>query len=129
MNRRAALVAAFVLGAVLSCDSGPKAGDLAIQLTTTRSDLGAVMFTARAAEPETIDTVTAACQGCRVFMVRANEREVRGIVTGTLSQGTIANLTVSNRGVPEAYAVQALQASNRTHGVVATTGTQLVVGR
>lgn len=109
----------------LSCDSGPKSGDVAVELVTPRTDIGAVMFRARATEPETIDTVTGACRDCRVYMLRVSEREVRGVVTGTLPLGDVMFLTVSNRELYEAYQVQLLQAADTASRLVSITGSQL----
>lgn len=128
MRRRVLAMLGVGLWAALSCDTGPRAGDVPIELTSTRTDLGAVLFVARAAEPQTIDTVTAACQGCQAFMVRASASEVRGVLTGQLVDGTVLNLTVSDRKAVEAYTIQLVQVATRAHDVVGSVGTRMVLG-
>jgi hypothetical protein len=121
------LLAAALVGAVTvaSCDTGPKSGDVAVELVTPQTGLGAVMFAATATEPQTIDTVTAACDGCRVYMLRVSEREVRGVATGAIALGDVLYLTVSDRDLVEAYDVRLMQAADTAYGVVPIAGSQL----
>jgi hypothetical protein len=94
---------AIVVAVVSTCDSGPKAGDLIVELVTPRPELGAAQFSVTATEPYTVDAVTAACAGCTAYTVRVSDREMRGIVTGTFTAGMLLFVTVPDLDGAEAY--------------------------
>ncbi len=101
----------------LSCGSGPKAGDVVMELITPTQDLGAISFTVTAVQPEVIDTVTAVCGACEVFLLRRSATEVDGVVTGPLVPGPLLRLTVSDVQLPEAYAAQVHEAATRDYAL------------
>ena len=113
-----------MVAALTQCDSGPKAGDLTAELTTT-TQLGAAMFKVIAAEPYAIDELTAACSGCRAFMTRVSDREVRGIVTGAFGAGPLVHVGVSDRSVPEAYTIELMQLARTTFALEGVVGKTL----
>ncbi|UCF41367.1 MAG: hypothetical protein JSW43_03285 [Gemmatimonadota bacterium] len=114
---------ALPLGVILSlsCDSGPKDGEVVVALDTPSQDLGAIAFTLNALGPEVIDTVTAACGGCRVDLRRRSAKQVDGVVTGPLVSGALLRVAVSNRKLPQAYVAEALQAARRDYALVSVT--------
>jgi hypothetical protein len=97
-----------IVAALAQCDSGPKAGDLTAELTAP-AELGAAMFKVTIGGGYTVDDLTAACSGCRAFMTRVSDREVRGIVTGPFTSGPLVHVGVSDRTAPEAYTIQLMQ--------------------
>ena len=127
--RRARTLTAFVLlaaGAALgSCDSGPKAGEIVAEIVTPVVELGAASFRARALEPYTIDTVTAACTGCMAYMTRVTDREVRGIVTGRFGAGPLLRVTVSDRDVRDPYSVELLELAAPDYSLPSVAGSSL----
>jgi len=110
---------------LFSCDSGPKAGDVTASLATPHQELGSVMFQVTAAAPNTIEGLTAACTGCKAFMSRVSDSEVRGIVTGPFGPGALVHVTVSNTRVPEAYTIQLLELARTDYGLTALSGSTL----
>jgi hypothetical protein len=131
MNRKASLrltalcaisATALVLG---SCDSGPRAGDLTASLTTSHQELGAAMFRVTATAPYTIEGLTGACNGCRAFLSRVSEGEVRGIVTGPFGAGQLVHVTVSDTRTPAAYGIQLLELARPDYGLAALSGSSL----
>ncbi len=114
----------LMVAALAQCDSGPKAGELTAALTTT-TQLGAAMFKVIAVEPYTIEDLTAACSGCRAFMTRVSDREVRGIVTGTFGAGPLVHVGVSDRSVPEAYTIELMQLARTTYALDGLVGKTL----
>ncbi len=124
--RIATVAAVLGLGtAVGSCDSGPKAGEITAEIVTPVTELGAASFSARALEPYTIDTVTAACSGCTAYMTRVTEREVRGIVTGRFGGGAVLWVTVSDRGVRDPYSIQLLELAAPDYSLPSVAGSSL----
>jgi len=121
---RLAATAAVVAG-LFSCDSGPKAGDITASLATPHQELGSVMFSVTAVAPNTIEGLTAACTGCKAFMSRVADSEVRGIVTGPFGSGAVVHVTVSNTRVPEAYSIQLLELARTDYGLAALSGSTL----
>ncbi len=112
--------AASVLGTALAlaCSSGPDAGELVAQFETGAGPLSAVSFTVRAEEPQTIDTLTAACAGCRLFTVRVSGREVRGVLTGSLGSGPAFRLRVSDVDPIGAYGGFVMEATDAAFRLV-----------
>jgi hypothetical protein len=118
------LVAGLMLMAG-SCKEGPMAGELSVDLTTPNSDDGAIAFTAAAtsASGETITSVsTPGCSGCKVFVSKVSETQYKGIVTGTISAGTLFKLGVSNTKKPESYSVVINSVASRTFAIRSTSG-------
>ncbi len=118
-------IAASIVALLVSCDSGPKAGDVTASLATPHQELGSVMFKVTAVAPNTIEGLTAACSGCMAFMSRVSESEVRGIVTGPLGGGALVHVAVSDRRVPEAYSVVLLELARADYGLAALSGSSL----
>jgi len=114
-----------VMVAATSCDSGPKAGEIVAELVTPQQALGAAMFRVNAIETYAIDSVTAACSGCRAFMSRVSEREVRGVVTGSFSAGPLLRVMVSDRDARSSYSVLLLQLAAPTYEIVPLGGSSL----
>ena len=110
-------LAALTLGLALlgqSCKEGPKAGEFSVDLTTPNSDDGAIQFTAVAAASLSITGATASCAGCKVFIVKVNASQYKGVVTGTIGAGTIFRLGVSDTKKPSNYSVVINAVSSRT---------------
>ena len=118
-------IATAILAVLASCDSGPKAGDVTASMATSHQELGSVMFRVTAVAPNTIEGLTAACTGCKAFMSRVSDNEVRGIVTGPFGAGPLVHVSVSDRGVPEAYSVQLLEMARTDYGLTALSGSSL----
>lgn len=114
-------------GSVLlgSCDSGPKAGEIVAEIVTPIVELGAASFRARALEPYTVDTVTAACAGCTVYMTRVTDREVRGVVTGRFGAGPLLRVMVSDRSLREPYSVDLLELAAPDYSLPSISGSSL----
>lgn len=123
---RGALIGVAAVLAV-ACDSGPKAGEVVMELSSPVADLGAISFTVTAAEPNILDTLTAACAGCRSFTTRLSEREMRGVVTGDFGPGPVVRVSVSDVGARSAYAGQLLEASAPDYALVSVDSMQLVI--
>lgn len=117
-RRLLAIVALAVVAG--SCNSGPVAGDVPFDLTTPRSDDGAIAFDVLATAPQTLASVTALCAGCRAFVVAVADTELRGIVTGSIAAGPVFSVTVSDTRKPSDYTAKVLDVSTRafqTHSV------------
>jgi hypothetical protein len=112
---------------VAACDSGPKVGELVMELSGPAEALGALSFTVTAAEPNTLDTLTAACGGCSIFTTRVSEREMRGVVTGDFGPGPVVRVAVSDVQVRSAYAGQVLEASAPDYSLLSVDALQLVI--
>jgi hypothetical protein len=87
---------------IAGCDGGPKGGEIDFTFDGPQA-VAALQFQVTAVEPETIDTVVAACAGCTAYMVRDGERDVRGVLVGDVSLGPTLAVTVSNIDLPESY--------------------------
>jgi hypothetical protein len=127
MRALRALLIPVAVALVAGCDSGPQAGDLTMHLVSPVEDLGALSFRITAAEPTTIDTVTAACAGCSVFATRISASEMRGVVTGDVGPGAVLRISVTDTKVPQAYLGQVLEASAPDYELVSSTGMQLTI--
>lgn len=118
MRRAALILGVGLLSLTLAtCGSEPAVGELTLNLTTPRSDDGAIQFTATAVTPDSIVSVAAACSGCQLFTVRVSATEVRGVVTGDVTAGAVLRLTVTNVGKPEAFAASVVAAASKTFKV------------
>ncbi len=125
MTRHVRWAALAVMVAAMSCDSGPKAGEIVAELVTPQQTLGAAMFRVSAVEPYAIDSVTPACSGCRTFTSRVSERELRGVVTGSLSAGPLVRVMVSDRDAQSGYSILLLQLAATTYEIVSLGGSSL----
>jgi len=96
MTRTLRFAAAAVALLVTACKEGPTAGQLAVNLTTPNSDDGAIQFTAEATAPATITSVGSSCAGCKLFVVKVNDNQYKGILTGSISAGTLFRLGASD---------------------------------
>ena len=96
-----------------SCDGGPKAGELVLELTTPRQDDGAIAFTVTAAEGVEIVSLAPACDGCQAFSHLVSATELRGVVIGELAAGAIARLHVSDMRDPVRYTVAIREVARR----------------
>jgi hypothetical protein len=109
--RRAALLLAVGLAA-LACD-GPTAGEVSLVLTTPNQDDGAISFTVQASAPNEITGVSATCDGCQAFTYAISATEVRAIITGNISAGPIARVSVLNGAPNQAYRVTVREVAGR----------------
>ena len=120
---------AAILG--LGCgDGGPQGGELIVELvggSGGSANLAALSFTLQAVPPNTIDTATVACGGCKLFMARVTEGELRGVITGPLASGPLLRVTVSDRRSPEAYVTQVLEAAKQDYTLVSTSGIRIEI--
>lgn len=121
--RRVALAAVAL--AVWTCDTGPKAGEIAAEFVGPHATLGAASFLVTALDPFTIDTVTAACTGCNAYMTRVSSTEVRGIVTGPFGSEPVVYVTVSDRDERDPYAIRLLELAGTDYTPVAISGSSL----
>lgn len=127
MKKLLSAVSAFSVALALACDGGPQAGELVLELATVSEQLGAVSFTVTAGEPNTIDTLTAACSGCQLFTVRRSEREIRGVITGQIGAGPLVRAAVSDVTTPISYGGVVIEAAAPDFQLVAISGTRLVI--
>jgi hypothetical protein len=127
MGRRTirTLPAALVAVALWTCDGGPKAGEIVAELVGPHSSLGAASFLTTALDPFTVDTVTAACTGCTVYMTRVSATEVRGIVTGRFGSEPVLRVTVSDRGERDPYTVRLLELATPDYSTIPISGSSL----
>jgi hypothetical protein len=127
MRRSLWLALPLALMLSLSCDSGPKNGEVVVQLVTPAQDIGAIAFTLTAVEPEVIDSVTAACAGCRLDLRRRSARQLDGVISGPIVAGDLLRVTVSNVLVPIAYRAEALQVARSDYALYSATTVRLEV--
>jgi hypothetical protein len=106
---------------VLTCGGDPPGGDVVFQLTTPNQDDGAVQFSVRAAEPNTVSAVTALCGGCQVYSQVVSDTEIRGVLVGDVVAGPVLSVTVSDRGA-DAYVASVVSAASRTYALRAVEG-------
>ncbi|KPJ88149.1 MAG: hypothetical protein AMS18_13695 [Gemmatimonas sp. SG8_17] len=95
-------------GVLLSCDSGPHAGELAFELVSPVGDDRAIMFEVTALEPFTVEGLTAACTGCQGFWHKPSDTRLKGILIGPLGSGPIGRVSVSDVGDRAAYTLTLL---------------------
>ena len=125
---RRALVFGLTLSLLfVSCDDGPKSGELSVDLDTPRRDLGAVMFSIEAPQSATIDTVAASCSGCTVYLSRVSDSEVRGVLLGQSLGGPVMRVQVSDVSLVSGFAGSVLEAATETNAVVPVTTFTLTV--
>jgi hypothetical protein len=103
------LSAAAVLA---TCAGGPTAGELEIHLAAAPTGTRALQFAVSGAESRTVESAAAACTGCRVFTVRVGDRELRGMVVGTLAPGPLLRVLVSDIEEPSAYQAVVVEAAD-----------------
>jgi hypothetical protein len=116
------LTVAVALAAIGGCDSGPKAGEVVLNLTTPNQNDGAIQFRLTAVAPNTLDGVTAACTGCQVFFEPVSETETRGVLVGDVVPGEALRVLVSDRSARQAYAGQVVAVASRTYVLGSTSG-------
>ena len=123
MNRRVltAVLTGFVLG-LGSCKEGPKAGEIEVVLATPNSDDGAVQFTATTTPPYAITAASAACAGCKLFLVKLNDTQYRGVVTGNVVAGPLMRLSVPDTRAKASYTIQLNSIATRTFAVRSING-------
>lgn len=120
-----ALAAGVLLAALGSCDSGPKGGELTVDLVTPHTELGAASFKVTATSPASIDSIVAACQGCSVYTARVSDREMRGVVIGPFGPGPLIGVLVSDLDLRDAYAFQLLELAVPDYTLRNLTGSSL----
>lgn len=108
MKLRILLALAAVAALGLACD-GPTAGELSVELVTPNSGDGAILFKLEAPASQDFGPVTAACSGCQAFIYRVSEAEVYCVVTGPLTPGPLARITVADVGMRGAFSATILQ--------------------
>jgi hypothetical protein len=123
-----AAAAAVLLAALWSCDTGPKSGELTVELVTPEAQLGAVSFRVTATSPATIDSVVPACQGCAVYTARVSDRDVRGVVTGRIGAGAVFGVLVPDVGLPDAYTFQVLEFAAPDYSLRSISSSRLEIG-
>src|ERR1700752_593510 len=84
-----ALSMTLVLMAAKCGEDGPTSGDISVNLATPFSDDGAIQFTASPTTPATITAVGSACSGCKLFAVKLNDNQYKGVITGNITAGTL----------------------------------------
>lgn len=117
--KRLTLYATLGLAVALgSCDSGPKAGDLAFSLATPNQDDGAIAFRLTTDGVQEIAAVAAACTGCQVFVADGGQgTDVRGILVGDVVAGPVLRVTVSDVKTPGAYTATVLEVAARDYAL------------
>jgi hypothetical protein len=93
---------------LLSCDSGPRAGELAFELVSPADDDRAIMFEVTAVETSTVEGLTAACTGCQAFWHKVSDTRLKGILIGSLGAGPVGRVAVSDVGDRTAYTLTLL---------------------
>ena len=105
-----------------ACKEGPTAGELKVNLTTPFNDDGAIQFTATANAPETITSVSGACNNCKLFLVKVNDGLYKGVLTGQIGAGTVFRVGVSNTKLTGSYSVTINSVASRTYQLRGSTG-------
>ena len=108
--------------------TGPVDRTLVVRLASAPGDDGALVFKVLAAGRERIDTVVAACSGCRVYARRVSDNEMRVVVTGTLAPGPLVQIGVSNP-TPQSFTAFAVEGASRSYVFRPGTLYELTVGR
>ena len=117
----------LTVAALVTCDSGPQAGELVISLSAPNQQDGAVAFTLTALEPNTIESLAAGCTGCQVWVTRVSDAQVRAIVTGTIVPGVVVRVTVSDVKKPDQYSASIQQVAARSYDLRGLSGYSLTV--
>ncbi len=116
----------LLLGSLnLSCDAGPKAGEILVNLVTPSNSDGAILFRVEAAEPHAITGVSAACAACQVFSHNISDTELGGVVTGAPASGPFVRIAVSDAQARQAYTVTVVQVAGRDHRLRSPIGYEL----
>jgi hypothetical protein len=122
----------LVVGAAVlfaTCSGGPSAGELVVELSTSNGDTQAVQFTVTAAESKMVESASPACAGCQVFTVRVGDRDLRGVVTGSIQPGPLLRVLVSDVDAIDGYTARLIDAANGGFILLGATGYTLQVRR
>jgi hypothetical protein len=112
MTRKVSI--ALMALALAACD-GPSVGTLVFDLTTPRSDDGAIQFAITARPGYEVLSLEAACAGCRLFTRTVDEQHTLGIVTGPVGAGALLRATVSQADKPASYEITVLEVASRSY--------------
>jgi hypothetical protein len=69
-----------------------------------------------------VSGATAACSGCKVFLVKVSESQYKGVVTGNIGAGALFRLGVSDTRKPTNYSVVINGVASRTFALRAASG-------
>ncbi len=127
MMRNTILMLGVLAAVALSCDSGPKAGELPFDFETPNNDDRAIAFRATATAPFAITGIASNCSGCQVFVERVSDIDWRGILTGVPGNGPAILLEVSDRKEVEAYSMTVTRVAGADYGVRSTRDRRLVL--
>jgi len=119
----------LVFAAGLSCDSGPVAGELAIDFTSPTNDDRAIRFVVTSQSPNLVEEVSAACAGCEAYTRKVSDTEVRVILFGPLANGTVARVLVSDTRASSAYTLTLQEVAGADLVVYDTSTRRLEVGQ
>jgi hypothetical protein len=112
VRRRWLLACAGLLA--LGCLDGPTPGEVTLALQSPNQDDGAISFVIKAAAPNEVTGVTAICEGCDAFVARVSATELRAILTGNLTAGPVARVTVMDGSPNQVYSAELIDVSSRT---------------
>jgi hypothetical protein len=109
-------LAGVTLALPLACDLNEPGEAQPVVLFHTRfSDDGSVAFSVTTPEPARVDSVVAACEGCRALLVHSPDGTANVLVVGPLANGPIARLVMAN-GVPASwYSVKLVAVARRDY--------------
>ncbi|HJS44191.1 MAG TPA: hypothetical protein VJ755_12020 [Gemmatimonadales bacterium] len=113
--RRLLVLVVVLISAACAADStgtGTPGGSstLLLQLSTTHTDDGAVLFQVTG---PAIDTIVAVNGSLRLFTRRANDSTIVGAVLGDVAAGAVATLRVPAAGATGAYTARVLDVADR----------------
>jgi hypothetical protein len=120
----AALAVAVLVG--VSCDTGPKEGELQVELATPNANDGVILFRVTAVEPDAVIGATGACAGCQAFVYNVTDADMLVAVTGSLTNGPIARVMVSDVGA-KGYMLSVVQVAGQDRGLRSNTGYALTL--
>lgn len=120
------LLAALIVAA---CSSGPSAGELVVNLASPNADTRAVQFSITAAESKMVEGVTPACAACQVFSTSVTDGDLRGVVVGTIVDGPLLRITVSDVEQSSAYTARVVEAANESFLLLGAGNYTLTVAR
>jgi hypothetical protein len=112
-----------------SCQEGPTAGDLVVNLVSPNSDDGAVKFTLTGPPSAGITALTAACGNCRLFSARRGDAEYQGVIIGDLTAGALLRMTVADVKKAGNYVGRVDEVSSRTSELRTASAYSLTVSR